>query len=80
MPPVTLRGRDLKSKYVRQRIEIVHMITKVPLHELHSYTPADGLPAREVSDVDKGVVERGKDVRNAEHQLAVPHLELTRFG
>ena len=43
-------------------------------------TPADGLPAREVSDVDKGVVERGKDVRNAEHQLAVPHLELTRFG
>ena len=56
------------------------MITKLPSHELHSYTPADGLPAREVSDVDKGVVERGKDVRNAEHQLAVPHLELTRFG
>ena len=38
-------------------------------------TPADGFPAREVSDVHKGVVERGKDVRNAEHQLAVPHLE-----
>ena len=43
--------------------------------EVVDRTPADGFPAREVSDVHKGVVERGKDVRNAEHQLAVPHLE-----
>ena len=49
------------------------MIAKVPSHD--SYTPADGLPAREISDVDESVVEGGEDVRNAEHQLAVPHLE-----
>ena len=55
-------------------------MAKVPSHEIYSYTPADGLPAREVRDVDKGVVERGEDVRDAEHQLAVPHLDLTRFG
>ena len=26
--------------------------------------------------MDEGVVEGGKDVRNAKHQLAVPHLVL----
>ena len=44
------------------------------LHE--AYKPANSLPAREVSDVNEGVVEGGEDVRDAKHQLAVPHLVL----
>ena len=38
MPPVTLGGRDLKSKYGKQRIEILYVIAKVPSHELYSYS------------------------------------------
>ena len=37
-------------------------------------SPADGLPAGEVGDVDEGVVEGGEDVGDAEHQLAIPDL------
>ena len=37
-------------------------------------SPADGLPAGEVGDVNEGVVEGGKDVSNAEDKLTIPDL------
>ena len=37
-------------------------------------SPADGLPAGEVGDVNEGVVEGGEDVSNAEDKLTIPDL------
>jgi hypothetical protein len=40
----------------------------------------DGFPTRQISDMDKGVVERGIDVGNAENELSLSDLRTERDG
>ena len=39
-----------------------------------------GFLARQIGDMDEGVVERGKDVGNAKHQLTLSNLGAERDG
>lgn len=38
----------------------------------------DGFPTRQIGDVDKGIVERGVDVGNAENELSLSNLRTER--
>merc|ERR1719251_795153 len=69
------KSLDLLSNVLgSQHSSVGRSLVAISLHLHATSHPADGLPAREVSDVNKGVVEGGEDVSNAEDELAVPDL------
>ena len=49
-------------------------LVTVGLHLLAAGDAHNGLPARQVSDVHKGVIVAGVDVAHSEHLLSVQHL------
>merc|ERR1719229_36678 len=53
-------------------------LVAVSLHLHAASHPADGFPAREIGNVDEGVVEGGEDVRNSEHILSLADLRTQR--
>lgn len=74
MPPVTLI-LVIISRWLHSNTRIAERFWTFDNVQAKSQcSPADGLPAREVSDVNEGVVEGGEDVSNAEDELAVPDL------
>ena len=61
-------------KWLVALIEMQTSLRHLTMSKSSQCSPADGLPAGEVGDVNEGVVEGGEDVSNAEDQLAIPDL------